>query len=101
MPNIPLSEICKIDTLKLLTKHENLLKKIKPTEKKDKESKQKVKQNQPDQYNMERQFKLANQAHIATSSNHNQSEIDNFTDLIVRQISIDKLAEEPKKLNPN
>ena len=52
---------------------------------------------------MERQFKLANQAHIATQSNQNpnESKLENFTDLIIRQISIDKLAEEPKKLNPN
>ena len=52
---------------------------------------------------MERQFKLSNQAHIATSSNKqnqiNDSNAEDFS-LIVRQISIDKLAEEPKKLNP-
>ena len=52
---------------------------------------------------MERQFKLSNQAHIATSYNKqtqmNDSNAEDFS-LIVRQISIDKLAEEPKKLNP-
>ena len=50
----------------------------------------------------ERQFKLSTQAHIATSSNKQQVADTNAEDfsLIVRQISIDKLAEEPKKLNP-
>jgi len=33
IPNIPLNEICKIDTQKLFVKHDNLLSKIKPPEK--------------------------------------------------------------------
>lgn len=37
-PNIPLSEICKIDTAKLLVRHENLLSKIKSPEKTGKEN---------------------------------------------------------------
>jgi hypothetical protein len=52
---------------------------------------------------MNREFKLSNQAHIATSSNKQNQMNDNAAEdfsLIVRQISIDKLAEEPKKLNP-
>lgn len=52
---------------------------------------------------MDRVFKLSNQAHIATSqiknAQMNDSAAEDFS-LIVRQISIDKLAEEPKKLNP-
>ena len=50
--------------------------------------------------NMEREFKLANQAHIATSSANKPEHTAEDFSLIVRQISIDKLAEENKKLNP-
>jgi len=51
-------------------------------------------------YNMEKQFKLAQQAHIATQNHKpNESHSEDFS-LIVRQISIDKLVEEPKRLNP-
>ena len=51
---------------------------------------------------MDRQFKLGTHAVIATQSTKaaNIEDINDFS-LIVRQISIDKLAEEPKKLNPN
>lgn len=104
IPNIPLSEICKIDTNKLFLQHENLLQKIKPTEKSgkegEKEKKDGIKKNQQGHYNMNREFKLSNQAHIATSLNkqhHINDAAEDFS-LIVRQISIDKLAEEPKKL---
>jgi len=38
IPNIPLSEICKIDTARLFVKHDNLLSKIKPSEKSEKEN---------------------------------------------------------------
>jgi diadenosine tetraphosphatase ApaH/serine/threonine PP2A family protein phosphatase len=107
IPNIPLSEICKIDTQKLFVRHENLLQKIKPPEKPGKENerdkKEGIKKNQQGLYNMNREFKLANQAHIATQLNKQNQMNDNATEdfsLIVRQISIDKLAEEPKKLNP-
>ena len=51
---------------------------------------------------LDRQFKLGTHAVIATQSTKaaNIEDINDFS-LIVRQISIDKLAEEPKKLNPN
>ena len=52
---------------------------------------------------MNREFKLSYQAHVATSFNYNENKpnaVEDFS-LIVRQISIDKLAEEPKKLNPH
>ena len=49
---------------------------------------------------MDRKFVLSNQAHIATSANQQKNEQAEDFSLIVRQISIDKLAEEPKKLNP-
>ena len=68
-PNIPLSEVCKIDTAKLFAKHENLLQKIKPSESKgkegEKEKKEGIKKNQQSLYNMDRKFVLSNQAHIA------------------------------------
>lgn len=105
-PNIPLKEICRIDTTKLLAMHDNLAQKIKPQEKneKGKEKDKEIKTNKTGLYNMDRQFKLANQAHIATQSNKQnqvqETAAEDFS-LIVRQISIDKLAEEPKKLNPN
>jgi hypothetical protein len=73
IPNIPLAEICKIDTSRLFAKHENLLNKIKPSDKnKDggKDKKDGIKKNQQNIYNAEREFKLANQAHIATQSNN-------------------------------
>jgi hypothetical protein len=47
-------------------------------------------------FNQERQFKLANQCHIATQKDRGSEDFS----LIVRQISIDKLAEENKRLNP-
>ena len=52
---------------------------------------------------MDREFKLANQAHIANQFSQypgGDHQAEDFS-LIVRQISIDKLAEEPKRLNPN
>lgn len=52
---------------------------------------------------MEKKFTLAQQAHIATQSNKGaqiEANAEDFS-LIVRQISIDKLAEENKRLNPN
>jgi len=65
IPNIPLSEICKIDTQKLFMRHESLLQKMKPPEKTgkdgEKEKKDGIKKNQQNLYNMDnRQFKLAN-----------------------------------------
>lgn len=91
IPNIPLSEICKIDTQKLFVRHENLLQKIKPPEKPGKENerdkKEGIKKNQQGLYNMNREFKLANQAHIATQLNKQNQMSDNATEdfsLIVR-----------------
>ena len=53
------------------------------------------------------EFKLANQAHIAMSLNPQgdaqmqpAAPAEDFS-LMVRQISIDKLQEEPRKLGPN
>ena len=106
IPNIPLREICKIDTHKLFQRFDSLLQKIKPTESKgkdgDKDKKDVIKKNQQSMYTMDRQFKLGTHAVIATQSTKaaNIEDINDFS-LIVRQISIDKLAEEPKKLNPN
>ena len=68
-PNIPLQEICKIETNKLLTNHENLLSKIKPKETKGGDGdkpKEGIKKNPQGYDYMDRSFKLANQAHIAT-----------------------------------
>lgn len=52
-PNIPLKEICKIDAMKLLTNHANLLSKIKPLEKnsKDERTKDGIKKNPNAYYN--------------------------------------------------
>lgn len=72
IPNIPLKEICKIDTNKLFTKYDGLLQKIKPQEKSGKDGdkdKEKIKKNPQSLYTMEKNFKLAPQAHIATQSN--------------------------------
>jgi len=59
IPNIPLSEICKIDTSKLFYRFSNLLSKIKPVEKTGKEGEKDkksdgIKKNQQNLYNMER-----------------------------------------------
>ena len=87
-PNIPLSEICKIDTEKLFVRHENLLSKIKPTDKTgkegDKDKKDGIKKNKAGLYNMERQFVLAKDAHIATSSNKQQDPSQEDFSMIVR-----------------
>lgn len=49
----------------------------------------------------DKEFRLANQAHVATSYIAGQAEAqaEDFS-MLVRQISIDKLQEEPKKLGP-
>ena len=48
----------------------------------------------------EKEFRLSNQAHIAMSyTGTNENPVEDFS-MLVRQISIDKLQEEPKKLGP-
>lgn len=56
----------------MLTNHDNLSSKIKPKENNGNEEKPKdgIKKNNHGFYNMDRDFKLANQAYIATQSNH-------------------------------
>lgn len=47
----------------------------------------------------EKEFRLSNQAHIAMSYTGQEPQQEDFS-MLVRQISIDKLQEEPKKLGP-
>ena len=55
-PNIPLNEICTIDTMRLLTNHKNLMQKIKPSDKssKDERPKDGIKKNPNGYYMMDR-----------------------------------------------
>jgi hypothetical protein len=87
-----------------------LIQKIKPVEKggdgkgsKDgKGGKDSIKKNNATNiYNIgtDKEFRLANQAHIAMSYATDQAPVEDFS-MLVRQISIDKLQEEPKKLGP-
>lgn len=114
-PNIPINVIARIDTYKLFHKHDHLIQKIKPIEKgadgkgsKDGKGagKDSIKKNNATNiYNMgqDREFRLANQAHIAmsyTAGAGAEAPTEDFS-MLVRQISIDKLQEEPKKLGPN
>ena len=48
--------------------------------------------------NQDREFRLSNQAHIAMSYQAQESQQQEDFSMLVRQISIDKLQEEPKKL---
>ena len=107
-PNIPINIIAKIDTYKLFHKHEHLMQKIKPIEAgkaKDAKtnSKDPIKKNITNNiYSIgQEDFRLSNQAHIAMSYTAGQGETpaEDFA-MLVRQISIDKLQEEPKKLGP-
>jgi hypothetical protein len=79
-PNIPINIIARIDTYKLFTKHEHLTAKIKPVEKtgdgkggkdgKGGSGKDSIKKNNATNiYNIgnDKEFRLANQAHIAMS----------------------------------
>lgn len=86
---------------KLFANHPNLLQKITAKQKnvdeeKDKKDKTGIKKNNANIFNQDREFKLATQCHIATQKDRNAEDFS----LIVRQISIDKLAEENKRLNP-
>ena len=111
-PNIPINIIARIDTYKLFHKHDHLIQKIKPVEKgaeggkgsKDGKGggKDSIKKNNATNiYNIgtDKEFRLANQAHIAMSYATDQAPVEDFS-MLVRQISIDKLQEEPKKLGP-
>lgn len=105
-PNIPINVIARIDTYKLFSKHDFLINKIKPIEtKKEKGAvKDTIKKNNnaTNIYNMgqEKEFRLSNQAHIAMSyTGQGEAPSEDFS-MLVRQISIDKLQEEPKKLGP-
>ncbi len=77
-PNIPINIIARIDTYKLFVKHEHLTAKIKPVEKSDGKGgkdgkgsgKDSIKKNNATNiYNIghDKEFRLANQAHIAMS----------------------------------
>lgn len=110
-PNIPINSISLIDATKLFANHPGLAQKIYPKAAKtgkDAGPKNAVRKNQ-NIYNMieKQEFKLANQAHIAMSLNPQgdaqmqpAAPAEDFS-LMVRQISIDKLQEEPRKLGPN
>ena len=111
-PNIPINMIARIDTYKLFHKHEHLIQKIKPIEKDPKTKdgkgaagKDSIKKNNATNiYNIgnDKEFRLAPQAHIAmsyTAGQGGEAPAEDFS-LLVRQISIDKLQEEPKKLGP-
>jgi hypothetical protein len=109
-PNIPINSISKIDATKLFVNHAGLAAKIQAkTSKAGKDGAGKpnaIRKNQ-NIYNIieTQEFRLATQAHIAMSLNqqHNQqmeAPSEDFS-LMVRQISIDKLQEEPRKLGPN
>ena len=107
-PNIPINSISRIDATKLFANHPGLQTKIFPkTSKPGKETgpKNAIRKNQ-NIYNIieTQEFRLANQAHIAMSLNPQGGQMEapaeDFS-LMVRQISIDKLQEEPRKLGPN
>ena len=109
-PNIPINAISRIDATKLFARHTGLSQKIYPktskTGKTEGTSKSQIKKNQ-NIYNIieQQEFKLATQAHIAMSLNPGhgaqmEAPAEDFS-LMVRQISIDKLQEEPRKLGPN
>jgi hypothetical protein len=109
-PNIPINAISRIDAIKLFANHLTLQAKIHPKASKagksEADKSKAIKKNQ-NIYNVNEQqeFKLANQAHIAMNYNpSHQGQMDTPAEdfsLLVRQISIDKLQEEPKKLGPN
>jgi len=107
-PNIPINSISRIDATKLFANHAGLAAKIFPKTSKPGrpgDSKNPIRKNQ-NIYNIieTQEFRLANQAHIAMSLNPQGQQMEapaeDFS-LMVRQISIDKLQEEPRKLGPN
>jgi len=105
-PNVPINMISTIDAEKMFVGFEILYDKMKNSEKKDKKgadggkgsSKSKT-QYQYKEGNGDKVFKLAHTAHIAHcyAKDEPTSESDDFSRL-VRQISIDKLQEEAKKI---
>lgn len=96
MPNIPLREINTIDIQKMLTDNDTLLQKTKPS--KAKEDKKPKKLDHEFYCPAAQDFHLAQRAHIATSAPKDKHYAEDFTTHVVRQISIDKLAEEPKRM---
>ena len=107
-PNIPINVIATIDAEELFKDHETLHDKMKNSEKKDKKSADIGKSNYKNktQYKYkaagaEKEFKLATQAQIAHCySKDDQHHIPDDFSMLVRQISIDKLQEEAKKIGP-
>lgn len=106
-PNIPINVIATIDAEKLFTDHETLYDKMKNSEKKDKKGADNKSSYKKSQYKYkvagaEKEFKLATQAHIAHCySKDDQNAIPDDFSRLVRQVSIDKLLEEAKKIGPN
>lgn len=108
-PNIPINMISTIDAEKLFVDHETLFDKMKNAEKKDKKAAEGGKggYKNKSQYKYKggaaehKDFKLAHTAHIAHiyTKEDGSSVPDDFSRL-VRQISIDKLQEEAKKIGP-
>lgn len=107
-PNIPINSISRIDATKLFANFPSLASKILPKSSKsgkDARPNNAIRKNQ-NIYNIieTQEFRLANQAHIAMSLNPQGGQMEapaeDFS-LMVRQISIDKLQEEPRKLGPN
>lgn len=107
-PNIPINVISTVDAEKMFVNHELLYGKMKNSEKKDGKSKDGSKGGYKNktQYKYkvgggEKEFKLAHTAHIAHCyiKDDQGSVPDDFSKL-VRQISIDKLQEEAKKIGP-
>lgn len=105
-PNIPINNISTIDAEKLFANHTLLYDKMKNGEKKKQPDSAKGGSKSKSQYKYkggtgEKEFKLAHTAHIAHcySKDEQNSVPDDFSRL-VRQISIDKLQEEAKKIGP-
>lgn len=106
-PNIPIDAIATIDAEKLFANHETLYDKMKNAEKKDKkggDSSKGYKNKSQYKYKAgggEKEFKLAHTAHIAHCyAKDDQGTVPEDFSRMVRQISIDKLQEEAKKIGP-
>ena len=105
-PNIPINIISTIDAEKLFQNYETLYDKMKNSEKKDKKAvdggKGGYKNKSQYKYKAgggEKEFKLAHMAHIAHwYAKDEQNPIPEDFSRLVRQISIDKLQEEAKKI---
>ena len=99
-PNIPINMIATIEVERLFNGHPSLIRKLKNIDKKEtkRSDKDHRKRAQLDT-DGEKEFKLAQQAHIAMNYAEDASGED-FS-MLVRQISIDKLQEEAKKIGGN